>query len=58
MAALVETESSLFTRLQAPGSLSASAFLLSYTNKKNTIKQTRIKVNYARLSFCNCIHTL
>ena len=35
MAALVETESSLFACLQAPGSLFASAFLLSYANKKN-----------------------
>ena len=54
---LVETESSFFARLQAPGSLSANAFLLSYmyARKKKTEKSKA--GNYASsCRFCNCMH--
>lgn len=49
VAVLVETESSFFARLQAPASLSASAFLFSYANIKN--KRESKAGNYASSGF-------
>ena len=48
VAVLVETELS-FARLQAPGSLSASAFLFSYANKKQTNKDQRLIIMEAQV---------
>ena len=49
VAVLVETELSFFARLQAPGSLSASAFLFSYANKKQTNKDQRLIIMEAQV---------